>query len=184
MTLQKRTTKRQPHFFAVEGESEISFIKFINILADQQNLNIHLHKEKLNGGGYEKMLSEAVKKRGKYEQCKTSFLVVDSDRADRNEDSWNIEELTEECHKASFTLVIQRPNFEAVLARMFIGNEKKNFTSASHAQKALENKWTKYDKPEDAMALQKKFSISDLLRMATYDENLKLMLERLGFQVN
>jgi len=77
--------KRTRYFVGAEGESEQSFIKWLQDLSEQQNLHIHLDCYPLGGGGYSGMLRTALLYRrrglskGGYHR---SFLIVDGDRAD------------------------------------------------------------------------------------------------------
>lgn len=184
MAKRNQRQKMVRYFFAVEGEGEVAFIKLINLFAGECGLHICFDVHNICGGGYEKFLSEAIVNRGRkasqHGHHKKSFLMVDSDRADRGDDSWALDRLRSECNRNNFIACLQKPNLESVLARMFLGNESKNM-NASDAKRALENKWPDYDKPADFMMLQQKFQIDDLLRMATYDVELANMLQILGF---
>ena len=51
---------RKRFFLAVEGESEQSFAKWIQELADEKDLNVHLQCDVLSGGGYSSMLRDAA----------------------------------------------------------------------------------------------------------------------------
>ena len=57
----KLIIQRTRHFFAVEGEGEQSFIKWIQELSDQNELHVHLDCEVLKGGGYKTMLKGAIR---------------------------------------------------------------------------------------------------------------------------
>ena len=76
--------KRTRFFVAVEGESEQSFLVWLQVLA-QGELHIHLDDVLLGGGGFKSMLEKAVKLHAR--GCKISgaykdrFLIVDADRS-------------------------------------------------------------------------------------------------------
>jgi bisphosphoglycerate-dependent phosphoglycerate mutase len=53
--------QRKRIFIAAEGESEQSFVKWLQQLSDQQRLHIHLDCQTLEGGGYKTMLERAVR---------------------------------------------------------------------------------------------------------------------------
>lgn len=86
----KRTAipQRKRIYLAVEGEGEQAFIKFLQNLADENDLHVHLDCVPLNGGGYKSMLSKAIRYRSQRERihAKASILFVDSDRAENNDD--------------------------------------------------------------------------------------------------
>src|SRR5580698_2789275 len=114
-------------FVAVEGQSEQSFVAWLQRLSEL-DLHIHLDTFLLNGGGYKTMLESAVREHkrrsktsGSYEYC---FLIVDGDRA--NQGDWPIAELRRRANKAKFIVCIQRPNHEGVLLRMMSEMEYEN----------------------------------------------------------
>ena len=83
---------RARFFVAVEGESEQSFLKWLQLLSSEKNLPIHLDVVLLGGGGYKSMLQKAVrlhKRRCKSAPYRDRFLVVDSDRAEQGD--WSID---------------------------------------------------------------------------------------------
>jgi hypothetical protein len=85
---------RTRFFAAVEGESEQSFVKWLQVLSLEKNLHIHLDGIPLGGGGFKSMLERAV--RAHTQRCRIApyqdrFLIVDRDRAEQGD--WSIEEL-------------------------------------------------------------------------------------------
>jgi hypothetical protein len=59
----KRIPIRTKFFLAVEGEGDRSFVKWLQQLSDKKGLHVHLDCELLNGGGYQYMLKEALRRR-------------------------------------------------------------------------------------------------------------------------
>src|SRR3990167_5050644 len=165
---------RKRIYLAVEGESEQSFIKFLQHVLDQNNIHAHLDCAVLGGGGYETMLKKAIIYRARKEKskgnAKISILIVDTDRADTNEDGWSLEQLVLEAKKNNFAVCLQRPNLEGLLLRMLSENER-SITIASSAHKKLLAVWKDYQKPADARVLINKFSGEDLIRTAKYDSD-------------
>jgi len=168
--------KRARFFIAIEGESEQSFIKWLQMLSENQ-LNIHLDTVVLGGGGYKSMLKKAVREHRR--RCKTSghykdrFLVVDGDRAEQGD--WSIEELRHEAAKNKIIVCVQNPNHEGLLFRMMSG-EIPDSTSASAK---LKSRWPNYKKPMNAGELERQFSLDDLLRVASVDSDLETLLKRI-----
>jgi hypothetical protein len=177
------TIKQRTRFFvAVEGESEQSFIKWLQILSAEVNLHIHLDSVVLGGGGYKTMLQSAVamhKRRcrttGKYRDC---FLVVDTDRAGQGD--WSVDKLRQEAAEHRLTVFAQNPNHEGLLLRMIPGMERQNPDATSTATK-LKNHWPTYLKPANANALQRQFSLEALLRASVADSDLAKFLKKIGF---
>lgn len=80
--MSKKIIKRTRHFLAVEGESEQSFVKWLQYLADKEELHVHLDCQPLGGGGYEIMLNRAIlySRRKDRSKTKSSILLIDADR--------------------------------------------------------------------------------------------------------
>ncbi len=176
----KNIKQRTRYFLAVEGESEQSFIRWLQHIADQQGLHIHLDCQPLGGGGYEIMLNNAVRFSLKKDRkkVKSSILLVDADRANGN-DAWSVGQLREAAAKHKFIVVFQLPNLEGLLLRLLPGNEHLQ-PNATNANGQLRRMWPDYEKPADARALISKFSFNDLLRVANIDVELKKLLSIIG----
>jgi len=171
---------KKRYFLAVEGQSEQSFVRWIQALADER-LSIHLDTYPLGGGGFSSMLKDAVhwhakeaKSKGAYRQ---RFLIVDADRADVQD--WSLDKLRKEAAKQNFIVIVQRPNHEGLLYRMAPGKEN-DVPSASMAKTKLRKFWPDYEKPVNAQALERHFSLADLMRVAGADPDLTVLLARIG----
>lgn len=174
---------RKRIYLAVEGESEQSFIKFLQQMLNQKDICVHLDCEVLGGGGYKPMLAKAITYRARREKSRgraiMSILIVDTDRADKNEDGWSIETLISKANKKHFDVCLQRPNMEGLLLRLFPGNENIS-ASAFSAHKQLLKVWHNYQKPADARTLMNKFSYDDVMRSAKTDIDLEDLLIKIG----
>lgn len=167
-------------FFSVEGESEQSVIKWLQELSEQKGLHVHLDCQVLGGGGYSSMLDSTVhyKKRKERYKAKNSILLVDADRAERD-DGWSLSQLRQAASKHKIIVCILQPNLEGLLLRLMVGNENLQ-PSAATVQQQLRKVWSNYKKPADARTLASKFCLSDLLRVARVDVELKKLLETIG----
>lgn len=173
--------QRKRIFIAAEGESEQSFVKWLQQLSDQQGLNLHLDCQTLEGGGYKTMLERAVRERKRKERyrAKFSILLVDSDRAERGDDGWTLVQLRQQASKENIDVCVQCPNLEGVLLRMLPNNERLQSAGAkAHSQ--LCQAWPGYQKPADARMIAAKFSLYDLLRVAKVDSELNAFLSLIG----
>jgi len=172
--------KRARFFVAVEGESEQSFVTWLQVLS-QKGLSIHLDAVPLGGGGFKSMLQKAVRQHKR--RCRTKgayrdrFLIVDSDRADQRD--WSIEKLRLEAAKHKILVCVQSPNHEGLLLRMMPGMERE-IPDAASAQTKLKSRWPSYQKPVNAHALGRQFALDDLLRVASVDSDLATLLKRIG----
>lgn len=176
----KLILERARHFFSVEGEGEQSVIKWIQQLSDQYGLHVHLDCEVLKGGGYKTMLEGAIRcrKRKERQKAKSSILLVDADRADRD-DGWSLSRLRQEALKHKFVVCVQHPNLEGLFLRMMPGKETLRPDRAL-VQAQLRNLWPNYKKPADARTLAAKFILADLLRVAKVDEDIGGVLTLIG----
>lgn len=173
--------QRKRIFIAGEGESEQSFVKWLQQLSDQQESHIHLDCQTLEGGGYKTMLERTVRecKRKERYRAKFSILLVDGDRALRGDDGWSLLQLRQEASKHGIDVCVQHPNLEGLFLRMFPNKERLQPDSArAHSQ--LCQAWPGYEKPADARALADKFVLDDLLRVARIDEDLGGLLKMVG----
>lgn len=172
--------KRARFFIAVEGESEQSFVTWLQVLSEKE-LHIHLDSVPLDGGGFKSMLEKAV--RFHKRRCKTAgayqdrFLIVDGDRAEQGD--WPIEQLRREAAKHKITVCVQTPNHEGLLLRMMRGMERE-IPDAASAKTKLKSRWPNYQKPMNAHALGKQFSLDDLLRLANVDTGLATLMKKIG----
>lgn len=72
------------------------------------------------------------------------------------------------------------PNLEGLLIRLHAGHETRSIT-ASHTGRQLRTMWLDYDKGSlRAEQLKRRFSVTDLKRVARFDEGLRKLLETLG----
>jgi hypothetical protein len=182
----KQIPIRTSFYIAVEGKSEQSFIKFLQQIADQNGVSVHLEAHPLNGGGYQSMLQNAEKHRKNHFRNRTkpeySILLIDEDRAQTNEDSWTIERLKKEALREKFVVSLLSPNLEGLYYRMFEGNEKKQ-PDYANIRNLLKAKWPEYKKNTDATTLMDKFNKNVLFEAAKYDDELKQLLLLVGFKL-
>ncbi len=175
-------TLRRRAFYPVEGEGEQSFIKWLQILADQAQLNIHLDSKVLGGGGYKTMLEGARfyierKNRKKSESC---TLLIDVDRSN-HDDGWSLAKLITEAAKYNITICAQKPNLEGLFVRLFQSKENLQFSGSGDVKKELRKLWPDYKKPVNASILKRKFTLRDLWRAAKFDPELHRLLSTIGF---
>lgn len=176
-----RTVKRRTRFFlAVEGESEQSLVRWLQMLSEN-DLSVHLDSYVLGGGGYKTMLENAVHELQKRARSKGAysehFLIVDSDRADAPD--WSLDKLREEAAKHKLVVIVQRPKHEGLLYRMTPGKEN-DIPSASTAETKLRTFWPTYQKPANANMLNSHFTLDDLKHVAGADPDLDNLLRRIG----
>ena len=170
---------RTRFFLAVEGESEQSLVRWLQTLSEKE-LHIHLDAVPLGGGGFKSMLEKAVrlhKRHCRIGVYKDRFLLVDGDRAGQGD--WSVEKLRREAARHNFIVCVQNPNHEGLLLRMMRGIERE-IVDAKSAKAKLKSRWPSYEKPMNAHALGRQFSLDDLLRVAKVDTDLETLLRKIG----
>ncbi len=182
--MKKSIALRTTFFLAVEGDSEQSFIAWLQQLCDNTNVSplAHLDCVPLNGGGYKTMFRDTLDLRARKNRnrAKATVLLVDADRAERRDDGWSLEQLGRETEKKNIMLCLQRPNHEGLLYRMFPGKQSLQ-PDSSNAKASLKKIWPEYEKKKvNASTLGKKFSLEDLQRTAKADAELKKLLSLIG----
>lgn len=177
-------TIRKRFFFAVEGESEQSFVKWAQALAGEAVLNAHLQCCVLSGGGYSSMLRNATNHKIRDEKrkgvFKAAFLLADEDRALQPQPDWPLTRLRCEADSNGLIFCGQKPNFEGLLLRMLLGRERIVLDAAS-VDAQLPALLPGYKKPIDAQSLDRKFTLSDLMRVAAVEPDLMRVLSMIGF---
>jgi hypothetical protein len=171
---------RERFFLAVEGQSEESFVRWLQVLSDKKGLHIHLHTFLLGGGGFKSMRQEAArlhKLHSRKSGYRDRFLIVDRDRAEQGDSP--IEQLRCEAAKHKITVCAQSPNHEGLLLRMMPGMERE-IADAASAEIKLRTLWPSYRKPMSAQELVRRFSLDDLLRVANLDPDLQTLLRKIG----
>jgi hypothetical protein len=74
---------------------------------------------------------------------------------------------------------VQHPNHEGLLLRMMPAMERE-IPEAASAETKLKKHWPSYQKPMNAYALNRQFSLDDLRRVAKVDSDLEHLLEKIG----
>lgn len=172
---------RTRFFFTGEGQNEQALVAWYQRLCTQQELHVHLDYAPLDGGGYKKMLDETIKSRMKNERktAEKTFLLVDEDRALRRDDLWSTEKLRHEAEKEGIITCVHTPKLEGFFLRLFPGKENLN-PSLQEVDRLLKKEWPDYSKRIAAEAIEKKFTLKDLLRLAQVDSDLETLLSALG----
>ena len=179
----KKIPIRSRIFIAIEGQGERAFVKLLQEFSDKLGLSLTLDAHVLNGGGYQKMLNSAIKKRQQVKKQKNpdklAIIIVDSDRSENNDDGWSISKLKQEASKKGFFLFAQNPNQEGLLIKLFPGNENKKI-SKNHINTELQKIWPDYKKPINFYKLKNKFSLEDLTRASSVNADLKNLMIKIG----
>jgi hypothetical protein len=91
----RKIPQRKRFYVSVEGQGEQSLVKWLQSIADQIKVHIHLDCQPLYGGGYQIMLERAILYRAQKRRhtAKSSILLVDADRAQHSLIDYGFENL-------------------------------------------------------------------------------------------
>jgi len=170
MARRQKRPRQKRFFVGCEGESERGYTTFLQILAKDIGLAIHLDAHPLgNAGDPLELVIQAVSAIAKGEKggkpaYKDRFLILDTDRfgQDQNKDTMMFKIAKE----SKLNLVKQECCIEAVLLRHINGKEANNPPTTTAALQQLKKAWPDYNKATSAQDLAKKFTLEDVRRAA------------------
>ncbi len=155
--------RKRRFFVACEGESEQGYIAFLQRIADEQGLYVHLLSRVMHSSGdplakVERAIDEIHREqKGGKPQFVEKFLLFDTDVLGQNPDrDCRMEAISA---KHGLTLVPQDCCFEAFLLRHFPGHQADDPQGNDHAWRRLREVWPSYEKNASAQ------DIARVLRM-------------------
>lgn len=149
MAREQKRSRQKRFFVGCEGESERGYATFLQILAKEIGLAIHLDTHPLGKAGdpleLVKQAISAITKgeKGGKPAYKNRFLLMDTDRfgQDQNKDTMMFK-IAKDC---KLILVKQECCIEAVLLRHFNGKEANNPPTTTAALQQLKKVWPEYN---------------------------------------
>lgn len=173
--------RRARIFLGCEGESEQSYGAFLQRLADDDGIMVHIVAVNLRPAGDPLALAEKAKKAFAAEERKGKFsgkvILLDADRLNEPADrgARAVQLLAHE----RFTTVWQRPDHEGLLLRHFPGHQYDDLPRG-HSLNALAAVWPEYHKNMPASDLKRKLSLHDVQRAAGTIPQLQPLLALIG----
>ena len=179
----RRTIGRRTRIFlGCEGESEQGYGVFLQRLADEHRLHVHIRPVNLRPGGDPLALSEKAVQAYAKEEKKGGFagkvILLDADRLSEPPDRG----LTalDLLRREGFTTIWQRPDHEGILLRHFAGHEQDD-PPRGRSFTALQAVWPGYHKNMSAKELKRTLSIAHVQRAAVVVPELRVLLTLIGF---
>ena len=175
---------RRVIFIGCEGASEVSYAQFLQDLADEAGLHIHLDIRELGPGAGDPLhrIELAVTRLRFLRRARTDpaarFVFVDHDQAER--DPERAERAIRLAHDNGIAIIWQRPCFEAFLLRHFAGRETHRPPTSPVALSALRQVWAVYRKPMSRLELSSQIDLAAVRRAAAVEPEFREMLVRLG----
>lgn len=169
-------------FIGCEGASERSYIRWIQDLANERGLGLHLDAQIANGGdplAIVQVSAKTLKKRqrahGKYQ---ASAVLLDSDRLGVSPQ--RDQQIASVAERSGLEVIWQEYDHEALLLRHFDGCRTLR-PPRGQSQARLRQEWPQYSKPADATSLGERFQLSDLIEVFAVEPELRAFFARLGF---
>lgn len=175
-------------FLACEGESEYSYVKFLNGLADKHSSkHVHLDPFVINGGGNPhttlersrtKYEAEAkkVKKLGGYEE---KLILMDEDTYQKFSSN-DKREFKRKLKKEKFGIIWQRPDHEGFLIRHFSNSVTPRL---GHTMDQLQKFWVNYNKNMSVIDIESRLDIRCVKFASNSVPEFKKFLKTIGFNV-
>ena len=173
--------RRARIFLGCEGESEQGYGAFLQRLADESGLNVHVLPVNLQPAGDPLALAEKAVQTYSRELKKGGFagkvILLDADRLveppDRGQRALNL--LMDE----GFSTIWQRPDHEGLLLRHFAGHDYDD-PPKGRSMTALQSVWPGYHKNVSAVDLKRALSLIHVQRAAGVIPELRALLTMIG----
>jgi hypothetical protein len=172
-------------YLGCEGESEQSYGKRLNQIADDTGLNLHLDCDVLRPGGGDPLMLvqlsisrilEKTRRRGPFAHC---GLLIDRDKLGLNP-AWAVQVNTLGTeHKLH--IIWQDTCHEAFLLRHLAEQGNKRPPTNDLALQALTRIWPDYRKAMPAVELASRIDRAAVLRAAAVEVDLRDFLQLIGF---
>ena len=168
------------YFVGTEGTGERALARWIEFLCKEAGHKIWFDVPGAGPGGGSTLdvVQRTLTNRNRSRRGPYSGTLVFLDEDRRTFDGPAAEVLA---RREGMHLVWQTPNIEGLLLRLFLGQENRQ-PPADQTSRELERYWPNYKKNEIAAAdLRERFSLRALQRAAQFDNNLLMLLHKLGF---
>lgn len=172
---------RRVIFIGVEGKSDQSFVRFLQFCCDEKDRHLHLNVKTASGGNSVAVVKEAVRHLTRHlDRRDISHRLVLLDRDRHAQDVQAGRDAQVVASRSMLEIIFQKPNLEGLLLRLHPGHESRAI-AAGDSMVELRRVWPEYRKSAlTAEQLNRRFTISDLRRAASYDEELRRLLNVLG----
>ena len=173
--------RRARIFVGCEGESEQAYGVFLQRLADNAGLKVHIVTKNLQPAGDPLALAEKATHFFDKENRKAPFLgkaiMLDADRL--SEPSNRGHQALELLKRERFATIWQRPDHEGLLLRHFAGHEHDD-PPRGMSMPPLQSLWPGYHKNMAAADLQRQLTLEHVKRAARVTTELMSLLAMIG----
>jgi len=170
---------RRPIFVGGEGASERSYCRFLDHLAKEQGLHVHIEAVDLGGGDASICLDRAIRAFGNYRSragnTTPGFVLLDTDGSKGSTATLHIVAARHE-----LTIIWQSPCHEALLLRHFAGQENRQPHDCTAAGKLLCNQWSTFTKNTPAIRISKTLGLDHVKRAGSVTPALQELIDEIG----
>lgn len=163
--MRRRRVKR-PVFVACEGGSEAGYIRWLNRLADAQDVPVAFTARDMKGGSPSEIVNKAIRfLRGSIGGPRTylgKYLFVDRDLTVNSQEE--LDRAVQIAERHSFRIIWQHICHEFFLLKHFARTERLSPSTADDCNRALLGVWSGYRKGLDATEYERQLSLDHLAR--------------------
>ena len=178
----RRRIKR-PVYVACEGKSEAGYIRWLNRMADDQDVPVALTAHDMKGGAPAAIADRATRfLRGSIGGPRTyrgKYLFLDSDLAVNSRQE--LDRAVQIAERHSFGVVWQQICHECFLLKHFSQTERLSPSTADACSRALLGVWPAYRKGLDATEYERQLSLEHLARARGNLPDLDAFLNDIGW---
>ncbi|MCC7167005.1 MAG: hypothetical protein IT565_05495 [Rhodospirillales bacterium] len=168
---------------AVEGESEKGYVRWLNLLAQNQKVFVSFKVELIGGGDPFDLIGRAIELKETKKRCGAYFnhyaLVFDTDRLGVNREK--DPQALAFAKRKNLVLVRQEPCHEALLVRHFSGYETRQPPNKRESTRMLRESWPEYREGLDALSYESVFNESHLRCARSVEPDLDALLKMVGW---
>jgi len=172
-------------YFGCEGQSEQSYGKRLNQIADEAGLHLHFDNDVLQPGGGDPLelvklaifrIEQKRRKRGEFAH---RAILLDRDKLQQNP-AWE-PQISRLAREHRLLLIWQEPCHEAFLLRHLEAQSAARPPTSELAMQSLKRLWPEYAKGIAAMQLAGRIDLQAVLRAGSAEPALEEFLHTIGF---
>lgn len=185
-SIRRLRPQRRRFFIGCEGESERGFVAFLQRIADEEGLLVHLDGVLLQPGGGDpcgiiQMAIELSDRRAsRHGAYQARFVLLDSDKLGQTPQRDN--QAMQAAIDSSLSLIWQDPCHEAMLLRHLDGCENLRPPTTPVALQQLCQRWPEYRKPMTSVRLAARISLTGVRQFAEAEAGYCALVNAIGFR--
>ena len=171
--------QRRRIFVGCEGASEVGYVAFIRLLAEEAGLQVHLGIHDCRGGDPLAIIETAIRvhdsRRTKFGAYAARSVFLDADRHGHH--SARADRAKQLVKENGFGAIWSTPVLEALLLKHFSGSELLRTSTPDLALEALLSRWPEYRKGMAALELRDRLDGAAVAGAARFEPALRAFLD-------